>query len=204
MVSVNCDGCGVDYETTPYERDRTDSNYCSIECYHDTLNDKVDVECDVCGTTLTKYPSDVSDHTFCSQECRSEFQREQWTGEKNPRYNGGKIEAVCDTCGQTYKDSRSKIERTDSTFCSKECVYKSERKESYHATMEQMTRSGKWKRTREKAIQRDNGQCQECGFDGNLHVHHITPLSEGGEPFDLENLLTLCQTCHLNAYHNND
>lgn len=204
MVTVNCDGCGDDYQTTPYERDRTDSNYCSMECYHDTLADKVAVPCVVCGTVLEKCPSDVSDNTFCSQECRSEYQRDQWLGEKNPQYNGGKIEATCDNCGQTYRDYKTNIERAGGAYCSQECVYQSERTDTYRSTIEQARRSGKWKRKRRQIIERDNGRCQECGFDQNLHVHHITPLSEGGEPFDENNLVTLCQSCHLNAYHNNE
>jgi hypothetical protein len=29
-----------------------------------------------------------------------------------------------------------------------------------------------------------------------LQVHHIKPLAEGGDKYDLENLATLCQKCH--------
>jgi len=31
---------------------------------------------------------------------------------------------------------------------------------------------------------------------GDFHVDHITPISEGGHPFDESNLQTLCASCH--------
>lgn len=31
---------------------------------------------------------------------------------------------------------------------------------------------------------------------GAFHVDHITPISEGGHPFDETNLQTLCEECH--------
>lgn len=33
---------------------------------------------------------------------------------------------------------------------------------------------------------------------GSLEVDHITPVSEGGHPFDPANLQTLCSDCHQN------
>ena len=71
-----------------------------------------------------------------------------------------------------------------------------------------------WNRGRDpyslRILYRDNFTCQHCGEfhamkneygiyipidDGNLNVHHIKPVSEGGgdEP---ENLITLCKNCH--------
>jgi len=59
--------------------------------------------------------------------------------------------------------------------------------------------SPKWKRAREEALKRDGRECQSCGAGADeyrLHVHHIEPISEGGPPFDPENLVTLCPGCH--------
>lgn len=49
---------------------------------------------------------------------------------------------------------------------------------------------------------RDDFECTTCGWPSghtvrrrNLHVHHITPLSAGGDN-SLENLTTLCHICH--------
>jgi 5-methylcytosine-specific restriction endonuclease McrA len=53
----------------------------------------------------------------------------------------------------------------------------------------------RWKKTARLAKARDGG-CRRCGTSRNLQVHHLTPLSSGGAPFDLDNLVTLCGSCH--------
>ena len=56
----------------------------------------------------------------------------------------------------------------------------------------------KWKRVRRAAIERDGYRCRHCGkAAGRFEVDHIKPLSEGGAPFDLENLQPLCRPCHF-------
>ena len=44
---------------------------------------------------------------------------------------------------------------------------------------------------------RDGFKCRNwnCGFRGNLHVHHIVFRSQGGDDTEC-NLLTLCSSCH--------
>lgn len=51
-----------------------------------------------------------------------------------------------------------------------------------------------------KALVRDKYLCQACGWhcNGHLEVHHIKALVRGGED-SLENMVTLCGTCHANA-----
>ena len=56
-----------------------------------------------------------------------------------------------------------------------------------------------WKRIREKIIKRDAGICVTCGTDKNLMVHHKKPKSDGGDD-SLDNLETLCKSCHLKAH----
>jgi hypothetical protein len=55
-----------------------------------------------------------------------------------------------------------------------------------------------WRRVRTKVYERDGYVCTVCedAASGPLHAHHETPLSEGGEPFDLDNLVTVCAPCH--------
>lgn len=61
---------------------------------------------------------------------------------------------------------------------------------------------------REKVIQRDHEQCQECGltrvehykkYKRDITVDHINRLGRGVKDKDnrLENLITLCLSCHL-------
>ena len=56
--------------------------------------------------------------------------------------------------------------------------------------------SSKWRETRAEALERDNHECQACGNGEGLHVHHIQPVSAGGPRFELNNLVTLCDTHH--------
>ena len=58
----------------------------------------------------------------------------------------------------------------------------------------------KWKRVRWAALERDGYRCRKCGTarpGGSFEVDHITPLAEGGAPFDMENTQTLCRPCHF-------
>ena len=66
----------------------------------------------------------------------------------------------------------------------------------------------RWARVRKRVLERDDYQCQaegcttKCvsGPRSNRNdlatVDHITPLSEGGHPYDMDNLQTLCHACH--------
>ncbi|RBO54173.1 HNH endonuclease [Rhodovulum sp. BSW8] len=57
-------------------------------------------------------------------------------------------------------------------------------------------RTQRWKAVRLEAKRRDGWRCVECGAKGRLEVDHITPLRDGGAPFDLGNLQCLCGRCH--------
>jgi hypothetical protein len=53
-----------------------------------------------------------------------------------------------------------------------------------------------WSTLAESVRKRDNYRCSQCGAQSvELHVHHIVPLSKGGDN-DLNNLTTLCDYCH--------
>ena len=56
------------------------------------------------------------------------------------------------------------------------------------------TKTAEWKRIRNIILKRDEHICQRCGDNGN-EVNHIIPVTEGGTD-DLENLETLCASCH--------
>lgn len=74
-------------------------------------------------------------------------------------------------------------------------------------------KSKKWRETREKVLKRDNYECQECKKQGivktidhskhkSLDVDHIKELDSYPElAFDMDNLVTLCVSCH-NKKHN--
>lgn len=57
---------------------------------------------------------------------------------------------------------------------------------------------------RPAAIQAAGHRCEDCGTpshqlprgDASLHGDHITPVSEGGAPFDIGNVRVRCNPCH--------
>jgi len=58
-------------------------------------------------------------------------------------------------------------------------------------------RSGKWAKVRREHLDKEP-DCIACGRSDELEVHHIVPLSAGGDELDPDNLCTLCaDPCHL-------
>jgi len=57
----------------------------------------------------------------------------------------------------------------------------------------------KWQSKRELVLDRDGFECQQCGKPEieveSLHIHHKRPVSEGGS-HELQNLSTMCESCH--------
>ena len=57
-----------------------------------------------------------------------------------------------------------------------------------------------WARVRRLVLTRDRWRCRACGHPGDLEVHHVVRLADGGAPLALDNLRTLCRSCHLSAH----
>lgn len=59
-----------------------------------------------------------------------------------------------------------------------------------------------WDTVRSRALERDGGRCTVSRLLGGtcsagpLHAHHIVPRSEGGDPYDLDNVGTTCASHH--------
>ena len=58
----------------------------------------------------------------------------------------------------------------------------------------------RWKELRELVLKRDKGLCLMCKSQNRIEkatvIDHIEELSDGGSPFDLSNLQSLCAYCH--------
>ena len=61
-------------------------------------------------------------------------------------------------------------------------------------------KGSRWERTRRAAFERDGWRCRACGRAGRLEAHHVRPLERGGDPFDPDNLETLCRSCHIDLH----
>ena len=63
--------------------------------------------------------------------------------------------------------------------------------------MSELHRTPEWRAARRLALDRDGWRCTACGRAGRLEVDHRVPVVDGGAPFDLSNLQTLCRGCHI-------
>ncbi|MBM3836281.1 MAG: HNH endonuclease [Verrucomicrobia bacterium] len=52
-----------------------------------------------------------------------------------------------------------------------------------------------WPEVKKNVHERDEWACTRCGATTELDAHHIEAVRDGGLP-ELENLVTLCKTCH--------
>lgn len=60
-------------------------------------------------------------------------------------------------------------------------------------------KSIEWKKLRHSVLVRDNYTCQICNSSANLHIHHMSYKNLFHEPLD--DLITLCDTCHTNIHN---
>ena len=58
-----------------------------------------------------------------------------------------------------------------------------------------LSRPPDWEQRKEEMLDNAYGYCEQCEERGFLHVHHIKPISKGGNHRS-ENLIVLCEDCH--------
>ena len=54
-----------------------------------------------------------------------------------------------------------------------------------------------WQHVRRAVFERDGYRCRACGLPGRLECDHVQPLRRGGDPWDMDNLQSLCRACHI-------
>lgn len=193
------DQCGVTHETIYYYLDKfgiekRSRGFRGGDEHPNYSNAKEEFECPICGDVFEKRPSDlqgVTNGPFCSRDCMGEFRKEQMkdndhsmSGDDHPWVGNPEANPMHGVSGEDHPN--------------------------WKGGYEQDFREGhEWKKTRENVIDRDGEQCADCElprdehcetFDRDLEVHHITPVSEGGDKYDMDNLVTLCVPCHLDRH----
>lgn len=135
------------------------------------------------------------------------------SGQDSPLYK--RVNVLCSECGVELKREPSVVQNREEHYCSRECYYR-----NYTAENAPGWKGGNpsyygpsWDTQREKAVERDGYQCQECGMErekhrekwgSDLEVHHIEPLrkfNDTKKANQLENLITVCKICHLTMEH---
>lgn len=164
---------------------------------------RVDIECDICGDEFNVKHARKDTRRFCSDECHTKWRKEAYSGENNHNYKED-IESTCEWCEEIYT---TRAYKEDSTrFCSQECMIEWRTDEIMSGENhprwkdnDDYYRGPNWHRQREKARDRDGNECRNCGSADQLSVHHIKPyesFEDHEEANKLQNLITLCKSCH--------
>ncbi|MFB6104637.1 MAG: HNH endonuclease [Halobacteriaceae archaeon] len=208
-----------------------EKKYCSDECleaaapYAGEKNanfqgKREHTTCESCGEGFTYYPSEKPG-LYCSQCVEAGGWRTVpgLEGEDSPRWKGGKVDVECEICGESIERFPSEI-TSEVTVCSEDCqakwlsaAFEGEGHPNWAGGPSSSYGTG-WNRVRTEALQRDGYACQICGKDKaaigrNPDVHHIVPVrwfrnEDGFEERDahtLENVVSLCVSCHRRADH---
>jgi len=184
---------------------------CSPSCgkqyqNRDLQRRETTVKCAICGKEFTKRTIDCektekrNGKHYCSQECMGESFKDR-------------ITLICSQCGKEFQRARSGVDLNNKHyFCSKECqkintdyILKGIDHYGYKTGKTCYKRGENWLKVRRAVYERDNNTCQICGrtqeeVGKKLSVHHIKPYRLFGnyeEANNLENLITLCQSCHM-------
>ena len=94
-----------------------DRKFCSRECYHQRLQNKINKVCECCGKPFTALPHDIrkGKGRFCSKSCSKK-------GVNNPSYVGKYVTVQCAYCHKEIECTPSKISKNKNGkfFCSYE------------------------------------------------------------------------------------
>lgn len=156
-------------------------------------------ECRICGRNVAdgrmKYCSD-----YCKNIANAVMGMLNWSTVR--RHVIKRDNETCQSCGFNYsrvrRARRQVRERIDEQLPEKPeapSMLKLGRDEVSDEEIEEHREAwNEWHETQERLQDRYN--IKVIGNDRSLEVDHVTPISEGGHPFDPGNLQTLCAECH--------
>lgn len=175
----------------------------------------VELICENCNEKYREESNREERSSYCSKECMYEANQEKYSGKGNPSWSGGKMEHICDWCGEYFTGIR-KYNGKEHAFCDKDCYgkWQSENRvgkeaagynggnKRYHAALRDAISFSGWDKSwhmRRKEYRTDNDtSCKMCkstiGKRKN-DLHHIIPVLSGGVHSD-ELLMPLCMSCH--------
>lgn len=218
-----CGECGESFYSE-YEK-----KYCSDTCressvsfagadnpnYRDATST---TSCVICGATFEYYPSSKPGY-YCSDCVDTESWRApiDLEGENNPRWKGGRRLFECEVCGTAVERYPSNADG-DVVLCSESCrrawlstTFTGEGHPNWEGGDVESYGPG-WNAVRRAALERDGYECVLCGTSRsdlrrNPDVHHLVPVRRFVESplltvtdaHTLDNVVTLCPSCHRRA-----
>lgn len=168
--------------------------------------DRVKKICENCNNPYEVIKSRENTSKYCSMKCRAESNAKTSVSTQQNR-----LMVKCNNCDDDFEKVPSDVRKLN--FCSTDCMYNYYEKTGMFAR----ENNGKWKggtgfyrgknwlKQRDLTRERDQYTCQKCGIHENdyvkgLSVHHIVPYKYFNDDYieanKLENLISLCETCH--------
>jgi len=195
MIDKTCEICGTTFKVRAY-RAKT-ARFCGQSCggkWH--LANRKMTNPNMVGNTLRKglRPSNA-------------FTSEQVRGDKNAKWVEG-IVFKCKHCAGDFNVKPWIARQNKPIFCSQECNKKHNVGPNHCGYLggPKTYRGRSWTKARLVAVERDGGICQACNKDVgvSIPVHHIIPyrnFSSEHEANQIDNLVCLCQSCHMKREH---
>lgn len=204
-----CPNCGGIFSVPPSRLHWGRGKYCSPDCQYEAMRRTrltrrmlVNAHCAYCGVSLVRRICDVkSEHQFCSPACHYKARTVGIVKRRIIKPYRRKPIPVrnCLLCGNSYT-TRKRTQK----FCSPNCFAIARSIElTAHNSEDLLMRIARgyrglgWNAIRKAVYKRDGYRCRLCGQTRRvtLHAHHIMPYET---PTDnaLDNLITLCSSCH--------
>ncbi|QJT70403.1 hypothetical protein [Microcystis phage MaeS] len=132
-----CDICGKSFSKKRVDL-KSDITLCGNTCRNQYLRennpnpkkDKIEKNCEVCGTTIEVFPSKLKrqDNFLCSRECYKKHRSDTYSG--NKIYNYQDLKTDCSYCGNAFKTIEYDLQANNHLFCTQDCYWLF-RKENY-------------------------------------------------------------------------
>lgn len=203
IEGYDCPDCGKTFDTETGKK----IHHSRV---HKDGSEKKEYECEYCDKTFDDYPSRREgrgrETFYCSDECKNRDQ-----------IDSDAITVECAVCGAELR--RTSCQQNNmgdyaikNHFCSKDCESEWKREHwvgdnhpNWHGGSPNYYGEN-WQKQRRRVRERDNYTCQQCGkteddnqYDQVHDVHHIEPFDpekDMKEQNRLQNLVTLCRSCH--------
>jgi len=113
-ITFICKACGKQSEILKSHAVNGRGQYCSRKCANNGMTKGEFVPCEICGKPILRRAS-TPNKRFCSKACMGIGQR----GHARHKKTGAMIN--CARCGKEFYAQKSRVERSQLCFCSKDC-----------------------------------------------------------------------------------
>lgn len=185
MEQRDCKQCGEPFEFKASAAKGTRANrgqFCSTLCFNEYKKaQRLEKQCPACNT-LFYVPKSRAWRKYCSAAC---------TG-----VTDGLVTLTCGICQSQYTRWKSRLKRRGSSYCSVACRVEGQRRKArFRKQAKTRLKTQTWRAIREEVLARDGHVCVRCQSADKLVVHHKVRWVFTQDD-SLENLVTLCRSCH--------